>query len=269
MTDEGRKLRAPKQKGELFEYDLNYFDYDAPLVLVGSAAPSAKSSRRRHHNGEAAKLEEPKALLLPLPVNQTPEPLPESHSDDVLPISDFIGHHRRMERNEKRMQHLDLQQLMVDAEKVTAQREALLSPQWRRDIQRIAKIDNVNDTYEMERKRELALAEMSLFLSRFERFKKRERDREREKEKDRERSREKSTPPTALPRKPPRPKKRQSAPPKPAPSSSSSSTTSPEPVVQGLTLCIPKRAFGCPVPPRRWRPCEFDIPQSWKRERKS
>lgn len=267
MTDEGRKLRAPKQKGELFEYDLNYFDYDAPLVLVGSAAPSANSPRRRHHNGEVTKKEPHEALLLPLAPNRTPEALPESQDGDVLPISDFIGHHRRMERNEKRMQHLDLQQLMVDAEKVTAQREVLLAPHWRRDIYRIVKIDNTNDTSELERKRELALAEMGLFLSRFERLKRRERGREREREKDRQRSREKSTPPIAATRKASRPKKRQSAPPNPGPNTSSSDN-SPE-LLAPLTLRIPKRAFGYPLPPRRWRPCEFDIPQSWKRERSS
>lgn len=274
MTDEGRKLRAPKQQGELFEYDLSYFDYDAPIVLVGTAASRANSPRRRAHTPSISESTTPGGpkhpLRLPLPRVTNPEPMPVENPEDPLKPSDFIGHHRRMERNEKRMQQLDLQQLMVDAEKVTAQREALLGPHWRREVGRIVKIDNPNDIYELETKRRLALAEMGLFLDRFERFKRRERDRDREREAARTPA---PAPVTAKPLKS-RPKNRSARLSQPAgkPAGNSNGSglpsSSPEPL-GGLTLRIPQTAFGHSVPPRRWRPCEFDIPRSWKKERKS
>jgi len=89
-------------------------------------------------------------------------------SNDPLTPAGFEGHHRRMERQERHMQALEKQQFIATVARVKTQQASLLKPDWEHSISHIVRIEDSNDSFELQEKRKLALHEMQKFLERYE-----------------------------------------------------------------------------------------------------
>lgn len=238
-----KRSRNQEKPEPLFDYKLDDFDFQKPLSLcydgidedtISALAESAK--------GEAEEFQAQSRLLDSPEVPYVP-PLPISKADPLKPDL-FVGHHRRMEREERRMQVQEKQQLTVMAAKIRAQKDVLMRPDWRGGIEKIVRIKDAANGAEVKKKRELALREMESFLTKFEEYNRRCNRREVKQ--------------ASVDLK----KKKHKTAPKETRAKSKTQPSEPElPESKDLIISIRPMAFGYMVPPRVFPPREFALPQ--------
>lgn len=241
-----KRIRGQDKSEPLFDYKLDIFSPDEPFVVDASEIPSEVIAKYASGAKRQASYYARTVKLLKAPDADIPKPGNTSDADPLNPEI-FIGHHRRMEREERRMQLLERQQLVLAATKVRQQIETLQRPDWRTRIDKIVKIDDDDDDEVVIRKRDLAIKEMSIFLEKFEENNKRNNRRESRSEKPKSDNKPKK-PDAKRPSKP-APK------PKPMMVSYEDFLDPPKP-----TISIRPFAFGGMLPQRKFPPQDYQLP---------
>jgi hypothetical protein len=95
-------------------------------------------------------------------------------SSDPLDESKYMPYHRRMEREEKRIQSIERERSLEEMDRMLAQRNILRGSSWRRDIRYITKISEDDSEASIQRKRQLTLQEIDDYLRKYRSWKKRE-----------------------------------------------------------------------------------------------
>lgn len=243
-----KRIRGQDKSAPLFDYRLDTFNPDEPFALEFSEIPSSLISAYVSAAKRQATSFARTTKLLRAAETETVTPQPISVDDPLNPDL-FIGHHRRMEREERRMQLLERQQLMIAASKVKQQKEALERNDWKGHIEKIVRINNINDAEEVNCKRKLAIQEMTLFLEKFEENNRRTNRRDSKIEaKLGVRDKKKKT----QPKRPPK------------------AAAKPRPLLPGYddfkepqkpSISIRPVAFGGMLPPRQFPPTEYCLPR--------
>lgn len=248
-----KRLRGQDKTEPLFEYILDSLDPNEPFTLDFSGVPaSAICECAGAAKQQAARLARTAKLISASSDEKPEQDGLQPEEDDPLHPDNFIGHHRRMERDERRMQLLERQQLIAAAAKVRSQKDQLLRPDWKSQIEKIVRINDINDAYETKRKRELAIQEMTVFLEKYDENNKRacRRDSKPAQPKKKKPPPKKAAPPKSA-------RAPQPPPPKPKPALSAyADFVGPE----TPTISIRPYAFGHMLPARQFPPVEFRPP---------
>lgn len=164
-----KRARGQEKHEPLFDFPSDSFDAKTPFQVnhegVSNYAISAVAESTKK------KIKQAQKQIKQLNEFKTTEAvsLPISNQDPMSPQI-YEGHHRRMEREERRMQVQERQQLTVMASKIRSQMDMLARGDWRSSIEKIVRIQDISDTKEMVRKRDLALNEMKTFLAKFDEY---------------------------------------------------------------------------------------------------
>lgn len=222
-----------RQSGDgrsLFEYNLDYYDLSIPIKFIGKPQKVPYT---------------PYTGQIPSAPRQAPsqDEIDENDEDPLRP-SLFRGHHRRMEKEGRRIQEIERQNLESEATVIMQQKNALMGPYWQQEIPKIVKIVKNSDVHEMKTKRRLALDEMTQFLRKF-------NDMETERKRRNRRESSVSKPQPVIKKPPVKKTVRFTSPPVPHPK---------------VWISFGPYAFGYSIPPISAIPREFDIPESWKLE---
>lgn len=172
QDNSARQLRSndtkatTKDNDYLFQFDLNYQvpDYSFPLKLDRHSEPIVSSpvvGKHRKRNGYCM-------------IEKYESGIDATLQQDPLNDELFGIHHRRKEREEKRMQNDEKQKNEVEVDRLERQKGQLLGPKWQSSILNLTKIVNPEDEGEMDKKRTLTLQEIDLYLNRFKEWKKKE-----------------------------------------------------------------------------------------------
>lgn len=244
-----KRTRSQEKHEPLFDFSSDGFDAKTPFQVNYEGVPDNIISSLAESTKKKAKQAQKQVKRMNEANVTGASSLPISKLDPMNPQI-YEGHHRRMEREERRMQVQERQQLTVMASKVRTQIEMLTRGDWRSNIERIVRIQDISDTKETVRKRDLALKEMRTFLVKFDEYNRRHNRRE-----------DKSSNGAEQSRKPHHPNKA---------STKSKSKISTEPATHGMEdspsdeldgthLSIRPFAFGYMVPPRRFPFKEFEL----------
>jgi len=241
-----KRIRTQEKAEPLFDYPLDSFDPDAVFVLDLDGVPVGKL--------EAAAQADDKNYQRQLAIERAAKPsiTPTAISPkDPLKPDLFIGHHRRMEREERRMQVQERQGLMTTALRLKTQKDQLVGSDWPDYIDRIVKIEDMRDQAELRRKRELAIHDMAVFLEKFDEYHRRVNRRDSKSK--------------ARPQKKTKPKPAKKPEPAPAPAPAPVPTYE-APKYPDLTLFFRPFVFGHMLPPKCFPPREFAPPPLLLRE---
>lgn len=195
------KLEDGADEPALYDFDIsapiNVIDAMEPLKLVDRdvSLPEIKGARRfapiefTDDDGPEASLENGNAKTFsppngaPIPANvasparlvaASPRRAALSGAKDPLSEDHFVVYHRRMEREEKRMQSIERERSLGEVDRVLAQRGILTGPSWRNDIRYITRITDTDDETAIDFKRRLTLQEIEAYLQKYRDWKKRE-----------------------------------------------------------------------------------------------
>lgn len=164
-----RRLRSREAKDSeelLFDYNLNAVDVDRQLAVHSAPRSLLYQAREKLEEYSPLTIAESKKSSQ-VSSNGGRRKQQQQKKTDPLDPSLFQGHHRRMEREERRMLSQDRLQLAIDQARVTAQKKLLLGPEWQLDILHIVRIYDPNDLNELMAKRRLALDEIDEFLRKY------------------------------------------------------------------------------------------------------
>lgn len=175
-----RSREATDLEKPLFEYDLDAVDINKQLTVHSAPKPllcRARALVEEHKPSAAAESEKKNKAV------ENGHKKKECHESgqDPLDFTLFQGHHRRMEREERRMLAQDRLQLTIDQSRVLTQRKLLLGPEWRVDIPHIVRINDSDNYNAILTKRNLALEEIDEFLRKYDEYRRRLRPRDSEK----------------------------------------------------------------------------------------
>lgn len=239
-----REKRRQDKPEPLFEYPPDEFDANEVFTADFEGVEREKLIKEAR--------EEEDELRPPKEVPPVVHAQPISRKDPLNPEL-FAGHHRRMEREERRMQVHERQGLMATALRLKVQREQLAGPAWIEVLHRVVRIDS-SDQAELRRKRDLAMKDMDTFLKKFDEYHRRVNRREQARPK---------TPSTKKSK--PTISKQQAA---KASKSSKKKAREPyipptyePPVYDKPTLFFRPFVFGEMLPPRHFPFQEFELPQ--------
>lgn len=156
-----KRVKKHGQAEPLFNFDDNFDEEQIYTFEIGELAfsDSELEEEDRLFKDTVAKLEAP---------NPPPPTFDEPNKDDPLHYQQFVGHHSRMERQERRMQILERQQLQSTAIQLKLDKERLESVGWESKLPHIVELNDVNDDNELTLKRQLALKEINYFLLKYE-----------------------------------------------------------------------------------------------------
>ncbi|CAN6669047.1 hypothetical protein TRVA0_041S00584 [Trichomonascus vanleenenianus] len=175
-----RKLRSESSAGEstkpqeedpqLFQFDFNYVppDYDKPLEVIREGGTATNGNGLTRRKSTTARHIEPFEYPKDIQPHEGP------NRGDPLEDGVYVPHHRRKEREERRIQVQERDKLFLEAEKFDSQLKELQAPTWEKSLPLITAIDDVSDRNEMEVKRKLTVAEISAQLARYHDWKKRQ-----------------------------------------------------------------------------------------------
>lgn len=160
---------APADTSNLFKFQLPIIipDYSQPLVIkeVRGDGTSEAAHSKVDENLKAKQSAPEKFQYRSRPSGPKTDPLGDEH---------YVTYHRKMEREEKSVQRLEQERNATEMDRLSTQREQLLSTTWPSALQRITLIDNPRDATELDTKRDLTLREIDLYLNKYKAWKKRE-----------------------------------------------------------------------------------------------
>lgn len=170
-----RKLRSNDHtvidNSQLFNYE-NYTripDYRMPMDLIDN---KVEEDNIKHKDSTMVNAVHSTELSLYVSPMEAPRLRPTS---DPLGDELYVPHHKRMERQERRIQMIEKEKSAVELDRFMHQREALTGPNWKKDIMHITFIKDSHDEQELEWKRKLTLADIDLYLAKYKSWKSRQR----------------------------------------------------------------------------------------------
>lgn len=235
----------------LFDFNLDTVDIDTRIFVIQnrSCLPKIQISPTT----SSAKQKE---ALIDTPAE--PKQIETELTPDPMPAELYLAHHRRMEREEKRMLYQDRLKLFMDANTLTVQRAQLLSPEWRQRLPGIVRIVDIDNDRECLCKRDLAIKDIDSFLERLKWYKKVDVDNLIQ-----NRGVDKAKLAKHLEKKFEHKTKTQGR--LKADAALSRKATAADSHHESVLSYIQPCAFGYQMAPIPRRPREFDIPESWKR----
>lgn len=117
-----------------------------------------------------------KNLLISLYNSSLEDPSRPKPTQDPLLDELYLPRHRRMERQEKRIQMIEKEKAAVELDRFMHQKNSLTGPNWKKDILSITVINDPNDDNELKLKRDLTLADINLYLVKYKSWKTRQKE---------------------------------------------------------------------------------------------